>query len=119
MSGECHETSAGTCRSPRPIPNCVLIAPIREIPMWIQNFFQSGTSPPTRARATRRRAPASLLCLEPLEDRFLLSFSAPVNYAVGAGPRAVVVADVNNDGRPDLAVANYQYQNWYYPSVLL
>ena len=34
------------------------------------------------------------------------SFRAPVSYAAGTSPYAVVVADFNGDGKPDLAVAN-------------
>jgi hypothetical protein len=42
-----------------------------------------------------------------LEDRTLLSFIAPVSYAVGSGPNSVAVGDFNGDGIPDLAVANF------------
>jgi hypothetical protein len=35
------------------------------------------------------------------------SFAAPQNLPVGIGPDAMVVADFNGDGRPDLAVANF------------
>ena len=34
------------------------------------------------------------------------SFSAPVEYAVGAGPGAIIAIDLNKDGYLDLAVAN-------------
>jgi len=34
------------------------------------------------------------------------SFADPVNYAVGSVPTAAAVGDFNNDGKPDLAVAN-------------
>ena len=75
--------------------------------MWIQTFFKSLTSPSTRRRPIRRRPAVSRLCLEPLEDRCLLSFSPAVNYEVGAVPAAVVTDDFNGDGRLDLASANY------------
>lgn len=42
------------------------------------------------------------------------TFQSPVSYVTGIGPRTVVVMDFNNDGKPDLAVANA-----YYVSVLL
>src|SRR5436309_1390858 len=74
--------------------------------MWIKTFFQSLTSTPTRRRPSRRRPPASRLCLEALEDRCLLSFSPAVSYPVGVSPQAVVTGDFNGDGRLDLAVAN-------------
>ena len=35
------------------------------------------------------------------------TFLAAVNYPTGAGPRAIASTDLNRDGRPDLAVANY------------
>jgi hypothetical protein len=35
------------------------------------------------------------------------SFAARETFAVGTGPGAVVVADFNNDGRPDIATANF------------
>jgi hypothetical protein len=53
------------------------------------------------------RRPRPRLCVENLEDRCLLSFSAAVNYPVGLNPNAVVTGDFNGDGRLDLAVANF------------
>src|SRR5262249_46350130 len=43
-----------------------------------------------------------------LEDRNLLSvsFAPAVTFPVGVHPRAITVADFNNDGTPDLAVVN-------------
>jgi hypothetical protein len=38
------------------------------------------------------------------------SFGRPASYNVGAGPTGITVADFNNDGHIDLAVANYGYQ---------
>jgi hypothetical protein len=46
------------------------------------------------------------LTLEALENREVLSFLPAVTFPVGVHPRAVTVADFNNDGRPDLAVVN-------------
>src|SRR5438552_941164 len=74
--------------------------------MWIQNFFKSLTSTPTRRRPIRRPSPAARLCLETLEDRCLLSFSPAVSYPVGVNPQALVTGDFNGDGRLDLAVLN-------------
>ncbi len=37
---------------------------------------------------------------------FAVEFASPVSYPVGASPAAVVVADFNGDGHPDVAVAN-------------
>jgi hypothetical protein len=42
-----------------------------------------------------------------LEERALLSFSAPINTPVGADPVAVAVADFNGDGNLDAAVVDH------------
>ena len=34
-------------------------------------------------------------------------FQAQLNYAAGTNPISVAIADINGDGKPDLAVANY------------
>jgi hypothetical protein len=46
------------------------------------------------------------LTLEALEDRVLLSFLSPVNYATDANPRSAVVGDFNGDGVLDVAVVS-------------
>jgi hypothetical protein len=35
------------------------------------------------------------------------TFQRALNYAVAGAPQFAVVADFNNDGKPDVAVANY------------
>ena len=45
-----------------------------------------------------------------------LSIATAINYAAGSTPRSVAVGDFNADGRPDLAVANFNSAN---VSVLL
>src|SRR5439155_11023806 len=76
--------------------------------MWFRALFDSlklHTGNGSRRRTLRR--PAALrLQLETLEERTLPSFYAPVSYAAGTNPQAVVTADFNNDGRLDLATAN-------------
>src|SRR5258708_3355221 len=72
--------------------------------MWIQNIFKSRNSTSSSRRPTRR--PAARLCLEPLEDRCLLSFSPAVLYPTGSNPLTVVTADLANKGRLDLITAN-------------
>src|SRR4051812_10079086 len=44
----------------------------------------------------------SNVSLESLENRRLLSFAPPVNYATIGTPSAIVTADLNNDGKLDL-----------------
>jgi len=44
------------------------------------------------------------------------TFQSPANFATGAAPSSLAVADVNGDGKPDLIVANEQSNN---VSVLL
>ena len=82
--------------------------------MWFQSWFdilRIGTQP-RRSRSVsrpgnRRRQRARRLLVEGLEDRRLLTFMSPVDYAVGRTPFDVATADFTNDGRPDLAVVNY------------
>src|SRR5438309_3149892 len=45
-------------------------------------------------------------CIDQLEGRTLLSFTAPVSYTTGTGAGAVTVADFNGDAKLDMAVAN-------------
>ena len=59
-----------------------------------------------KSRALSRSAQQRTLTLEALENRTVLSFVPPVTLPVGVQPRAVTVADFNNDGKPDLAVVN-------------
>ncbi len=61
---------------------------------------------PKRSRPLSRSARQLTLTLEALENRTVLSFLPPVTFPVGVQPRAVTVADFNNDGKPDLAVVN-------------
>jgi hypothetical protein len=57
------------------------------------------------AARPRRRWPRPLSGEAP-EARALPNFLAPLSFDAGAGPRSVVVVDVNGDGQPDLAAAN-------------
>ncbi len=68
---------------------------------WLQRFLK-------KSRPLSRPAQRHTLTLEALEDRNLLSasFLPAVTVPVGVNPRAVTVADFNNDGKPDLAVLN-------------
>ena len=77
--------------------------------------------PSTRNRRAQQRpaTPPCRLRFEALEDRLCpsdVTFGPTVNWAVGDAPESVAVADFNNDGRADLAVANHGSDN---VSVLL
>jgi hypothetical protein len=82
---------------------------------WLQNVGRmlnpSYIAPRRGQRHHRRRGSQRGAThrpeLEALEDRWLPSFAAPVGYATGTSPDAVVTADFNRDGRLDLAVANF------------
>jgi hypothetical protein len=76
---------------------------------WIRNLF---ALPPRTARKAGSRAAGGARCrpaVEALEDRSLpaVNFAAAVSHPVGAGPSSVAVEDFNDDGRQDLAVANF------------
>jgi hypothetical protein len=66
---------------------------------WLQRFLK-------KSRPLSRSARRHTLAFEALEDRTVPSFLPPVTFPVGVAPRAVTVADFNNDGKPDLAVVN-------------
>src|SRR5438067_398526 len=81
----------------------------------LQYLVTSVLAPEPRARrdctprpACRRSRFQSLRpIVEALENRTLLSFLPPVNYAVANYPDSVAVGDFEGDGYPDLAVANF------------
>src|SRR5262245_42987964 len=59
----------------------------------------------SRGAATRARGPARAArrpSVECLEDRTVPGFLAPVDYAVGQYPVAVVTGDFNGDRQPDV-----------------
>jgi hypothetical protein len=81
----------------------------KEIPMWFRSRADYLRLRPLRRPIRRRPQPATAcrLKLEALEDRTLPSFMAPVNYAVGTDPVAVVTAALANSGKLDLITANF------------
>jgi hypothetical protein len=76
--------------------------------MWFRSLanYLRPCSSRRPIRRTLLPATACRLILEALEDRTVPSFMTPVTYPVGAGPEAVVTADLNGDGRLDLVTAN-------------
>jgi hypothetical protein len=77
---------------------------------WLHNL-RSGLAARRRqrdhARRGSKRTPTHRPSLEALEGRLTPSFSPATSFSVGPNPQAVVTADFNNDGRLDLATANY------------
>src|SRR5207248_3033581 len=73
---------------------------------WLQNLRSALTARRGELRQGSLRAVPHRPNLEVLEDRVVPAFLAPVSYAAGALPDAVVTADFNGDGKLDLAVAN-------------
>jgi hypothetical protein len=77
---------------------------------WLQNLRSAlapGRGQLEHARRGSARGPTHRPNLEALEDRSVPAFLAPIDYAAGARPNAVVTADFNGDGRLDLATANH------------
>ena len=80
--------------------------------MWFSSTLGSGplgypkACPGRSAVSAIRQRLVRRLTVEALEDRTLLSFLAPVNYATGANPRSALVGDFNGDGVLDVAVVN-------------
>jgi hypothetical protein len=78
---------------------------------WLQNL-RFALSPGRGRRRHGRSAGSGIRGatyrphVESLEDRRLLAFLAPVDYAVGLEPLEVATGDFNNDGQPDLATTN-------------
>src|SRR5204862_538742 len=99
-----HRPGARSARRLRCPIHCIAGRIVKEMTMWFDNFFKSRTSTSTRRRTTRRPPPRP--CLEPLEDRRLLSFNPAVTYPAGDGPAAIVTADFNGDTRLDLTVVH-------------
>jgi len=80
--------------------------------MWFRSIVDSansaaaGPSRRSKKRRPQRRRAADRLRLETLEDRCLLTFSAPVDYPAGQLATSVAAADLANNGIQDLVVAN-------------
>jgi hypothetical protein len=69
--------------------------------MWFRSRLKSPKCPPPVGGVRRRSA---RLQAEALENRWLPSFYAPVQYDTGAPPSIVVAGDFNNDTIADVAV---------------
>src|SRR5262245_21030704 len=78
-------------------------------PSWLRNLRSALTPRRGQRKHPRRdskRAPAQRPNLEPLEDRSVPAFIAPVDYTVGADPIGMQAGDFNGDGIPDVATVN-------------
>jgi hypothetical protein len=79
---------------------------------WLRRLIGQRAGMDSTARKRFGAQPACVhLYLEFLEQRTLLSFLPAVNYTAGQEPFAVALGDFNNDGIPDLAIANLQSNN--------
>ena len=90
-------------------------------PTFSSNFdFATGTSPqslsigdingdnkPDLAVANFSSGSASILLNTTDTGGATPTFSPKVDFPTGTGPRSVSIGDINGDGKPDLAVANY------------
>jgi hypothetical protein len=80
--------------------------------MWFRSIvgsFKSSAASKSSRSKRRRQSPrraGERLRLESLENRCLLTFMAPVDYAVGQGPRSVAAADFTNNGIQDLVTCD-------------
>jgi hypothetical protein len=76
---------------------------------WLRNHDSRRARHGKRNLGRRRsqRGATDRLNVEPLEDRRLLAFLAPVSYPVGTNPQSLLAADFNNDNVQDLAVADF------------
>jgi hypothetical protein len=77
--------------------------------MWFRSLPDTVTTRPGRAASRRARRPAFRPAefrprLEALEDRWVPSFTPPVNYPAGLAPHNWVAGDFNGNGKVDLAV---------------
>ncbi len=79
-------------------------------PSWLQNLrfvLAPRRGQRNLGRRGARRAPLHRPSLEVLEDRLTPSLTSAGEFLVGPNPQAVVTGDFNNDGKLDLATANY------------
>src|ERR1700757_547177 len=52
-----------------------------------------------------------IICTKLVNAQTTICFSPAVNYGAGSSPYSVCAADFNNDGKPDMACANYGTNN--------
>jgi hypothetical protein len=74
--------------------------------MWFRSIRHRSQSQRGKRRSPAVDAAVSRACVEALEGRQLLSFTPAGSYPAGTDPQGVITADLNGDGRLDLAAAN-------------
>ena len=79
--------------------------------MRLFSWLQERITGRPRARRAPARGPALRFRphLESLEERLVPSFTPVTPYAMGTAPHAVVTADVNGDGKPDLVTLSNSF----------
>src|SRR5215831_21831 len=88
--------------------------------MWFRSLFRSSNRQSSREtthrrplqrggirRAVDRRGESRRLFLEPLEDRSLMAFNVLADYATGANPADIALAQINPGSQLDMVVLNY------------
>src|SRR4051812_14342844 len=77
---------------------------------WLQSRRSTVSQPGTKRNRRRdafQEAASRRQLLEALENRCLFSFTWTGDFPVGPNPQTVATGDFNNDGKADLATANY------------